>query len=54
MKFSAVDIKTHLYYFWQNLINQPMILVGTSMGGATAIDFALTYPDFLKKLVLVS
>ena len=30
-----------------------MILVGTSMGGGTAIDFALTYPDFVKKLVLV-
>ena len=53
MKLSAVAIKTHLYYFWQNLINQPMILVGASMGGATAIDFALTYPDVVKKLVLV-
>ena len=53
LKFSAMDIKTHLYSFWQNLINQPVILVGASMGGAAAIDFTLTYPDIVEKLVLI-
>lgn len=51
--FSPEAIKTHLYYFWKTLIAQPVILVGVSMGGATAIDFTLTHPEVVKKLVLV-
>jgi pimeloyl-ACP methyl ester carboxylesterase len=50
---SPTAIKTHLYYFWETLINQPVILVGASMGGAAAIDFALAYPQAVKKLVLI-
>ncbi len=53
IQFSPVAIKTHLYYFWKTLINQPVILVGVSMGGAAAIDFTLTYPEVVKKLVLI-
>jgi pimeloyl-ACP methyl ester carboxylesterase len=53
IKFSPSAIKTHLYCFWKTLINQPVILVGTSMGGAAAIDFTLTYPEIVHKLVLV-
>jgi pimeloyl-ACP methyl ester carboxylesterase len=51
--FSPTAIKTHLYYFWKTLINQPVIVVGTSMGGAAAIDFTLSYPEAVKKLVLI-
>ncbi len=51
--YSAEAIKNHLYSFWQSLINQPVILVGASMGGAAAIDFTLTYPDAVKQLVLM-
>lgn len=51
--YSPNAIKTHLYYFWKTLINQPVILVGASMGGATAIDFTLTYPSVVQKLVLI-
>ncbi len=47
------QIKTHLYYFWKTLINRPVILVGASMGGATAIDFSLTYPQAVSQLVLI-
>ena len=47
------NIKTHLYYFWQTIIQQPIILVGASMGGAAAIDFTLTYPDAVEQLVLL-
>ncbi|MFM6472321.1 MAG: alpha/beta fold hydrolase, partial [Dolichospermum sp.] len=43
--YSPESIKTHLFCFWQTLINRPVILVGASMGGATAIDFTLTYPE---------
>ncbi|HLP89328.1 MAG TPA: alpha/beta hydrolase [Nostocaceae cyanobacterium] len=53
ISYSPQAIKTHLYCFWQKLINQPMILVGASMGGATALDFTLTYPEVVKKLVLI-
>lgn len=50
------DLDTHL-----NAINQalsadlaPFILVGHSMGGLLAIDFALRYPERVKKLILVN
>lgn len=51
--FTPAAIKIHLYHFWKTLIARPMILVGASMGGAAAIDFALTYPDAVEKLVLI-
>lgn len=51
--FTPDAIKTHLYYTWKTLIGTPMILVGASMGGAAAIDFALTYPDAVRQLVLI-
>ena len=51
--FSRAAIKSHFYYFWKTLINQPVILVGASMGGAAAIDFTLAYPEAVKKLVLL-
>lgn len=50
---SPQTIKTHLYYFWKTLIAQPMILVGASMGGAVALDFTLSYPEIVTKLVLI-
>lgn len=53
LSFSPEQIKTHLYYFWKTLIQKPVILVGASMGGATAIDFTLTYPEAVQQLVLL-
>jgi pimeloyl-ACP methyl ester carboxylesterase len=53
LDYSSAAIKLHLYHTWQTLIQQPMILVGASMGGAAAIDFALTYPDAVQSLVLL-
>ncbi|MFZ4639799.1 MAG: alpha/beta fold hydrolase [Nodosilinea sp.] len=50
---SPAAIKTHLYSFWQQLVAQPMVLIGASMGGAVAIDFALTYPQAIAALVLI-
>ncbi|PSR19505.1 2-hydroxy-6-oxohepta-2,4-dienoate hydrolase [filamentous cyanobacterium CCP3] len=46
-------IKVHLHSFWQQMIDRPIVLVGASMGGAAAIDFALTYPDAVAGLVLI-
>ena len=53
ISFGIEAIKTHLYYFWKTHISKPVILVGASMGGATAIDFTLTYPEIVEKLVLI-
>lgn len=50
---SPEAIKDHLYYFWKTMIAKPIILVGASMGGAAAIDFTLTYPEVVKKLILI-
>lgn len=52
--FTPKAIKTHLYYFWKTLIARPVILVGASMGGAAAIDFAVSYPEAVAKLVLIN
>ena len=54
ISYNPEAIKTHLYYFWKTLINQPVMLVGASMGGATAIDFTLSYPEAVKQLVLIN
>jgi pimeloyl-ACP methyl ester carboxylesterase len=35
------------------MIGQPVVLVGASMGGAAAIDIALTYPEMVDRLVLL-
>lgn len=51
--FTCNDIKTHLYNFWETEISRPIVLVGASMGGAAAIDFTLTYPGAVEKLVLL-
>ncbi|HEY9701849.1 MAG TPA: alpha/beta hydrolase [Allocoleopsis sp.] len=53
LNINPENIKTHLYAFWQSLINQPIILIGVSMGGAVAIDFTLTYPEIVHKLILI-
>ncbi|KAI8534102.1 hypothetical protein RHMOL_Rhmol10G0062400 [Rhododendron molle] len=44
----------HLYQLWKSHIKRPMILVGPSLGGAVAIDFAVNYPEAVKKLVLIN
>lgn len=53
VKYSPETIKTHLYHFWSEAIAKPVTLIGASMGGATAIDFALTYPSAVEKLILL-
>lgn len=54
LDYSPEAIKTHLYYTWKTVIGHPIVMVGASMGGAVAIDFALTYPEAVHQLVLIN
>lgn len=53
LTFSPEEIREHLYAFWEQAIACPVVLVGASMGGAAAIDFALQYPQAVDRLVLL-
>ena len=46
-------IRQHLFSVVETWIGQPVILVGASLGGAVAIDFALNYPNWVRSLVLI-
>jgi len=47
-------VRQHIHAFWQQqLAGRPVMLVGTSLGGAVAIDFASTYPEAVSSLVLI-
>ncbi|XP_054823703.1 alpha/beta hydrolase domain-containing protein VTE7-like isoform X3 [Prosopis cineraria] len=55
----VVSKRDHFYQlfyqqFWNSYIRRPMILVGPSLGSAVAIDFAVTYPEAVEKLVLIA
>jgi pimeloyl-ACP methyl ester carboxylesterase len=50
---TPANIKLHLDQFWQTVIQKPMILVGVSMGGAAALDFCLSFPERVEKLILI-
>ena len=54
LSYNPQTIKEHLYCFWRKAIARPVVLVASSMGGATAIDFAITYPDAVERLVLMN
>ncbi|CAL5369813.1 unnamed protein product [Camellia sinensis] len=51
---NAATKRYHLYQLWKTHIKRPMILVGPSLGGAVAIDFAVNYPEAVEKLVLIN
>jgi pimeloyl-ACP methyl ester carboxylesterase len=50
---NPINIRDHLFQFWQQQIRSPVVLVGASMGGAAAIDFTLTYPEVVHQLILI-
>jgi len=54
LTISPQQKREHLYSFWQQNIGRPMALVGHSLGGAIALDFALAYPEAVEKLVLLN
>ncbi|PZD70525.1 Lipase 3 [Acaryochloris thomasi RCC1774] len=48
-----VHIRQHLFTIIRRWIGQPVMLIGASLGGAVALDFALHHPEFVKALVLL-
>lgn len=51
--YTPETLKTHLYHFCQTAIAEPIVVVGASMGGGAAIDLAWSYPELVKKLILI-
>lgn len=51
--YSPAAARAHLRATWQELLSEPVILAGASMGGAAALDFALHYPEAVRALVLL-
>ena len=47
------NIRQHLLSVVETWIGQPVMLIGASLGGAVAIDFALNYPNWVLSLVLI-
>lgn len=45
--------REHLHAFHRQEIGRPAVVVGTSIGGATALDFALNHPEDVAALVLI-
>jgi pimeloyl-ACP methyl ester carboxylesterase len=45
--------RAHLRAFLQQVVGRPVTLVGTSLGGTVAIDYATNHPENLDRLVLI-
>ncbi|XP_050117262.1 uncharacterized protein LOC126594997 [Malus sylvestris] len=50
---NVVSKREHFFQLWKSYIKRPMILVGPSLGAAVAIDFAVSHPEAVERLVLV-
>ena len=50
---NPVLVKQHLKAFCEQVIKEPVVLVGASMGGGVAIDFATSYLEKVRQLVLI-
>ena len=47
-------VRQHLHAFWEAQLGaEPVILVGASLGGAVALDFAASHPEAVAGLVLL-
>ncbi|CAL5229899.1 g13318 [Coccomyxa viridis] len=42
----------HLYEFWKSKVQQPMVLLGTSLGSAIAVHFAREHPECVRAMVM--
>ena len=47
------EVREHLHAFWRAQIGEPCVVVGASLGGTVAMDFALRHADAVNKVVLI-
>lgn len=43
-----------VHEFWQSFIGEPIVLIGHSLGALVALTAAVTYPEMVERLVLVT
>ncbi|PZD72790.1 2-succinyl-6-hydroxy-2, 4-cyclohexadiene-1-carboxylate synthase [Acaryochloris thomasi RCC1774] len=48
-----VHIRQHLLTVISRWIGQPVVLIGASLGGAVALDFAMHHPECVRSLVVI-
>jgi pimeloyl-ACP methyl ester carboxylesterase len=53
-RWSIGKVAEDLERFVLGLVGQPLVVVGISMGGTIALQFALDFPQWVEKLVLVN
>jgi pimeloyl-ACP methyl ester carboxylesterase len=46
--------REQIYDFWQTIINQPVILVGHSIGSLVCLGIAQKYPQIVKGMVMIT
>ena len=40
----------HMYAWWKQNVNRPIVLAGASLGGAAAIEFASRHPEAVARI----
>lgn len=53
LRLTPQQRREHLHAFWEAHIGRPVVVVGASLGGAAAMDWALHHPEAVAKLVLI-
>lgn len=53
IKLGPAQKRAHLRAFLREVVGRPATLVGTSLGGTVAIDYATSHPEDLARLVLI-
>lgn len=47
-------VREHLHAFWKSeMRGEPVVVIGASLGGAVALDFAASYPEAVAGMVLL-
>ena len=53
LPLGPTQVCSHLHSFWQAQVKRPCVVVGASLGGTIAMDFALRHPAAVSKVVLI-
>lgn len=53
IRYDPKSRRAHLHAYWLQNVGRAVTLIGASLGGAIAVDFALAYPEAVESVVLV-